>query len=134
MPDTPGLVVAVPTHLHVDDQLFGLSPDGIPWALSGVVVALVVGTNPLLISLGPSLQWGAVAACLLLGLAGARVRPQGRDALVWGVVLGRYVLLPKAARWQAVGTPTLTLRALDGEEEAPDDAETWLEDDTDDDW
>jgi hypothetical protein len=127
----------VPTHLHVDDRLFGVPLAGLPWIGAGALAALLAGTSPPLIALGPAAQWAAVLLCALAGLGGAVVRPQGRDPLAWAAVAVRYLVLPKLALWRPVGVPTLSLADLDGpdgSEQYEADAATRGEDDADEDW
>jgi hypothetical protein len=89
----------IPTHLNVEDRAFyGLSVRQVMYLTGGF-------------SLGYGLwnQWGDVLpelrlalsiACALAAVTLALVRPGGRGFEEWGVVVLRFLLIPRRAAWR----------------------------------
>lgn len=97
----------VPTHLDVPDKaFFGLAAPQFLCLLLGATLTLVAWREWTFLPAGVRLV--LCALCVLAALAGALVRPQGRDLVSWAFVVLRYAAVPKTAVWrprETVGPP-----------------------------
>ncbi len=100
----------VPTHLDVPDKaFFGLAAPQFLCLLLGATLALVLWREWTFLPAGVRLALAAGA--VLVALAGALIRPQGRDLATWAVVLLRYAALPKTAVWRPRAPAPAPVRA-----------------------
>ena len=89
----------IPTHLNVEDRAFyGLSARQVTYLTLGCASAYWAWTSALEMPLAARLV--AVAACLLIAMTLALLRPLGRGLETWAYLGLRYLALPKRAVWQ----------------------------------
>ena len=100
----PRLTHQVPTHLGVEDTLLlGLTGKQVTRLAAGGSFAYAVWDGNAGASL--ALRAGLTAACLLLTLAFALLRPSRRPLEEWAFVVARYVGLPKRTVWRSTPPP-----------------------------
>ncbi|MCW5880716.1 MAG: PrgI family protein [Anaerolineae bacterium] len=89
----------IPTHLNVEDKAFyGLSVRQVMYLSVGVSGAYSLWNGwP---HLAVALKLAVIAACLLVALILALVRPYGRGLEEWLFVGLRYLALPKTCVWR----------------------------------
>lgn len=90
----------IPTHLNVEDRAFyGLSARQVTYLTLGCASAYWAWSSALEMPLAARLV--AVAACLLIAMTLALVRPLGRSLEAWAYLGLRYLTLPKRAVWRS---------------------------------
>lgn len=107
----------IPTHLNVEDKAFyGLSVRQVMYMTTGCATGYALWHQwP---DAPPALRLGAAAACLILALALALVRPGGRGLEEWAFVALHYAATPKRAVWRIAEPETAAWRPV---------ASTWQE-------
>src|SRR5919197_6313144 len=94
----------IPTHLNVEDKaFFGLSVRQLSCLIVGASSAYGLWNQWPELPLG--LRAGLSAACLLVGLALALVRPGARGLEEWAFVLLHYATMPKRSVWRPEPDP-----------------------------
>ena len=94
----------IPTHLNVEDKaFFGLSVRQLTCLIVGASSAYGLWNQWPELPVGP--RAGLAAACLVLGLALALVRPGGRGLEEWAFVLLHYAATPKRSVWRPEPDP-----------------------------
>jgi hypothetical protein len=89
----------VPTHLNVEDRvLFGLTVRQFLYLLVGSSAAYALWDQPMLASSG--VRACAAAACVLVTLAFALLRPGGRALEEWLVSALFFLTTPRCATWR----------------------------------
>ena len=90
----------IPTHLNVEDRAFyGLSARQVTYLTLGCAGAYWAWTSALELPLAARLA--LVAACVLVALTLALLRPLGRSLETWAYLGLRYLALPRRAVWQS---------------------------------
>jgi PrgI family protein len=88
----------IPTHLDVEDKLlFGLTARQFLYLVVGCSLAYGAWQQPLL---APGLRLGVAAACGLVAVAVALLRPLGRPLEEWIVAGLFYAVSPRQAAWR----------------------------------
>lgn len=89
----------IPTHLNVEDRAFyGLSVRQVMYLTAGFSVGYGLWNQESQIPV--ELRLALAIACALVAITLALVRPSGRGFEEWGVVVLRYLAIPRCSVWR----------------------------------
>lgn len=103
----------IPTHLDVEDRaLYGLTVRQLMWLTVGAAAGYGLWNQWPSLPLG--LRLALAAACVLLAVTLALVRPHGRGLEEWAFVALHYAALPKVCIWSTHEPDPEHARVTDG--------------------